>query len=194
MKAVLLSMLLSAATSPQQYMQAGDEALKANNWPEVSANFQSAINTNRLNTAGMAISYWNIHIAERAMNHTDNSMDALLGFIVHGSDFLDGPSYMTYRLAKRFKMKRKLHHAIALIQATWASRNNHSCRSRDFPCYIRSIPLVDVFERTIPFCKDKELRVIKVVEDNSLLRADVTCVEESGLDYENYYFTTYNEY
>lgn len=190
----LVALLLSIA--PQPFLRAGDKAIRSGNWKEASISFKAAINTGRLNKGGMSIAYWNIHIAEYNLKHIDLDMDAVLGFIVYGSEFAESTQSLFKQWGKKFKLKRKLNYAIALIQATWASRNNHSCRSEIFSCYIASKSLIRIFELIIPFCVDRKVNNILIKNKGQTLRANITCSSgvESEIYYENYYFTVKNEH
>jgi len=172
-------------TNPQPMLIAGDRAIQANNWQEASIHFNNAIDTRQLNSAGMAVAYWNIHIAESNLHHIDKDMEALLGFIVYGYDFAEAPWPSFKRWRNEFRLERKLNHAFALMQANWANHNSYSCRSKLFACYIKTKSLIEIFERAVPFCKNRTVQSIKISDKKKIMQTNVACSDNS---IETYYF------
>ncbi|KKM60736.1 hypothetical protein LCGC14_1538830 [marine sediment metagenome] len=184
MNAVLLICVM-LSQNPQEFLQSGEVALQAGNWQEASDNFYKAINTNELNIGGQAVSYWNVFISERNMNHVDKSMEALLAFIVYGSDFVtsNDPNFKMW--ARKFNVKLKLNYSIVLIQAVWAKRNNYSCKSKLFACYVPTEKLINVFEETIPFCgNSKDIIGAGIINKDNIIKFEIQCRDGT----ETYYF------
>lgn len=190
MNVVFLICLALSQVTPQ-FLDIGQKNLRVGNWQEASDNFNKALGTNRLNVAGRAISYWSIYIAEKNMYNIDNSINALLSFMIYGVDFMFHNNLKLKNMAKEFKIKQKLSYSITVIQAIWARQNNYSCRSELFACYIPDQALIRIFESTIPFCGNlRNINSRRVFKKDNIINLEVQCLNKT----ETYYFTTKNEY
>jgi len=193
MNALLLTFLLLGAApdsqTVQSYMQCGGEAMEQQDWETSTRCHRLALGSDMLNDVGAAVAYWNIFVSEDHLGHVDKSMYAVLGFIVYGSLSLDNPRYN--EATKGFAVKRKLGYAIAALQATWASRNDYSCRSLLFACHTTAEEFIRVFEQKIPFCgKEDNIVEVKVNREKNLVELEVSCSNGP----ERYYFVTTNEF
>ena len=181
---VLICHLAVSGVGPQVFLQLGEDAMRAGDWPAASFNFKEAIKTGYLNEAGLAISYWNIHVAEDKLSNTDDSMYALLAFTVYGKDYLDSESYNDIG-KKSFSLTNKLDYASTMLQAEWASRNNYSCREKIFACPISGDRMIGLFHTKIPFCKGSVVSKVSGEKEDPFLKLNIGC--SNGL-HETYYF------
>jgi hypothetical protein len=185
----IVFLILLAFSSPQSLLKSGEAAMRSGNWQEASNFFHEAIKTNRLNEGGQAMSYWNIHVAERNMRHLDESMEAMLGFIIYGSLFIESSYPDLDRWDNQFKAKKKLGYSIALVQAIWARSNNYSCRSEVHSCYVQNEKLIKVFEDYMPFCGNtKNIMGGESSYNKNIIKLNVQCTNTT----ETYYFEIAN--
>ena len=189
MHAILLAMMLvSAPLDPQECIVAGGRALEHHQWQEASMHFNNAIDSGYLNDVNMAISYWNIHIAEVNLGNVDKDMEALLGFIVWCRALDESPWPLMQAWKKKFKLKYKSLLAHIMMQAEWANRNSYSCRSELFSCYVANKGLIRILEKNT-FCRGLGVKRVFVPGNKRILRANITCSDDSK---ETYYFITRN--
>jgi len=184
----LICFFLSSSPQIQSvhaYMSNGQRALYQKDWAAAVFCYEQAISTGMLNEMGAAVAYWNIYVAEANMNNVDKSMAALFGFLVHGSNTLDHPHFSTP--AKEFQLKRKLSFGIVMLQAKWAHKNNYSCRSLLFACYTPMENMIEIFEREIPFCGNRNnITGAHIEHKDNILKYNISCAGTN----ETYYFIT----
>ncbi|KKK81599.1 hypothetical protein LCGC14_2811850, partial [marine sediment metagenome] len=93
----------------------GNEALQKENWKTASLYFEYAIDTNDLNEIGYIMAYWNVHNCQMKLNNADESASALLGFIVHTTDYIKRMErhklIWAFSWIKKFKAERRLLYA-----------------------------------------------------------------------------------
>ncbi len=162
----------------------GNEALQKENWKTASLYFEYAIDTNDLNEIGYIMAYWNVHNCQMKLNNADESASALLGFIVHTTDYIKRMErhklIWAFSWIKKFKAERRLLYAEVLLIAYWAAKNNYSCRSKIFMCYLPRMRFLEVYKKRIPFCSSD----VKIDIDGDYTTVDVICDGEN----EMYYF------
>lgn len=119
------------------YLRHGDDQA-------ASMAFQRAIDTGYLSDAGRALAYWYIHLAEKSRGSTDQSINALAGFVVLAEDLLEEAS--PYRYAKQdrddfiwqFDLDRRLSLARAVMSAAWAERATGYGLSQEHPVSVHN--------------------------------------------------------
>ena len=198
MKAILLASFLLLSQSPDQsniqkqihfFMMTGEMSMQNGHWSTAIDMYSRAIGTNMLSDLGMAVAYWNIYFAYANLENDDDSMNALLGFIVYGSSIVNDPYHKD--AAEELMLKDKLSLSLAELQAKWASRNDYSCRSPEFACYITEESFIGSFEESVPFCGGKNnVMGAQMNQDGDTIEVIVHCT----VDQETYYFTTKNEF
>jgi len=133
-----------------------------------------------------AAAYWNAYICCDKVGNDDGVANSLLGFIVyvHESKRVYERAGMPNKLKDwifGYKIDEKYKFASVSIQALWAGRNDYSCRSEEFNCFIYSKEDIKLYARSMSFCGNDAY----VAEStDGLFRVIVDC----GKTKEQYYF------
>ena len=173
------------------YLENGDKYLGEQQWDKAVENLQNAAATHRLNDLGLTQLYWKLFIAYDVLKDIDNAALSLIKLKACANDFLrlavKGESGYTKAHIKEFKIRGKLTLADILLQAWWASKTEHTCRSKLFACSVDEESSIDLFRLRVPFCDKPDSWPIQTIysKDDEFIKVNVTCFDKTQ---EHYYF------
>lgn len=107
-------------------MAKGVILLQAKQWSDAADTFKKSLNYNRLNDPNRAMVYWNLHVACRNMKDINCAAEALLGFIVYSTEYINSlDAYQTQKnhpgfiWIRKSKIEKRQQFAASLITKYW---------------------------------------------------------------------------
>lgn len=112
-----------------ELMSIGLKAFSVQQYPIAIQAFEIAIDTDSLNLAGRAVSYWVLGNSYMVMGDVDSAMDSFMGFTVVGQDIMDIRDEVKFAVTPdgkdfvdNFDLETKLSNAVKYLNDTWSAQ------------------------------------------------------------------------